>query len=178
LILLGIIWIPEYGSKSVMFIAPFVIGTVIVIALGLYEAFVAKHPLLHPFLFKRVRTFLMMNITSFVGGMLFYGLQAFLPTYLSAIYDGADGIKTGVDGIPFGIGTNVGGVGSAVLLPILGPIIGTRWLLTIGVALQTLFIPLMALPGIDDKPMALAFSFVAAMGRFCIPWKYGLPVFL
>lgn len=151
-----------------MFIAPFVVGCVLIIALGFYEAYVAKSPLLHPYLFKRIRTFLVMNITAFVGGMLFYGLQAFLPTYLSAIYNGADGIRTGVDGIPFGLGTNVGGVGSAILLPILGPMIGTRWLLTIGVALQSLFIPLMAVPGINDKPMALAFSFFAAIGRFFV----------
>ncbi|KIX06701.1 uncharacterized protein Z518_04677 [Rhinocladiella mackenziei CBS 650.93] len=162
--LMGIIWIPEHGSTSGEFVGPFVAGTVILVALGLYENYGAKNPLLHPFLFKRIRTFTMLLVTAFVGGMLFYSLQAFFPTYLSTVYDGTDGRQVGIDGIPFGIGTQVGGVGSAILLPIIGPKIGTMWMVAFGVLLQVLFIPLMCLPGLNTKGMALAFSCLGGIG--------------
>lgn len=163
---MGIIWIPTYGSRSAKFIGPFVVGVVIMIALAFYESYMAKNPLLHPFLFKRVRTFTMLLVTATVGGMLFYSLQAFFPTYLSTIYDGTNGKQVGIDGIPFGIGTQVGGVGSAMLLPLIGRRVGTRAMVSFGVLLQVIFIPLMCLPGVDSKGMALAFSCLAGVGRF------------
>lgn len=138
------------------------------IALGFYEAFFAKNPMLHPFLFKRIRTFTMIVVVAFVGGMLFYSLEAFWPTYLAAVHDSTDGTKIGIDGMPFGAGSQLGGVGSALLLPILGPRIGTRSMLVFGVFLQLLFIPLMCIPGVNSKGMALAFSFCAAVGTFTL----------
>ena len=164
LLLLGITWIPQYGAKDAHFIVPFIVGALTIIATGLYEAFLAPNPLLHPVLFKRVRSFTVMLVIAATGGMLFYGIQVFLPTYLQAIYDGTDGRRIGIDGMPFGAGSQVGGVGSAVLLPLMGPLIGTNWMLAIGVGLQLLFIPLMCIPGVNDKGMALAFSFLASMG--------------
>ena len=125
LFLLGIIWIPQYGASSGRFIGPFVAGSVVTIATAFYEAYFARNPLLHPFLFRRIRTFTLMLIVSTIGGMLFYALSSFLPNYLALVFDGDDGLQVGIDGMPFGAGTQVGGVGSAMLLPFLGPLIGT-----------------------------------------------------
>ncbi|KAH6988308.1 fungal trichothecene efflux pump [Ilyonectria sp. MPI-CAGE-AT-0026] len=164
LFLLGIIWIPEYGSTSGHFLGPFITGCILMIALGVYEARWAKNPILHPFLFKRVRSFTLLLVVAFVGGMLFYALQAFWPPFLTAVFDNNDTRQVGIDGIPFGVGTQLGGVGSAMLLPLIGPKIGTNWLLTIGVALQLLFIPLMYIVDRNDKGVALCFSFFGGMG--------------
>ncbi|KAF5556070.1 hypothetical protein FNAPI_5861 [Fusarium napiforme] len=164
LLLLGITWIPEYGANSAKFIAPFVTGTILMIALGFWEARGASNPLLHPFLFSRVRTFTMLLVVAFVGGMLFYALQSFWPPFLAAVFDGTDARQIGIDGIPFGAGTQVGGVGSALLLPILGPKVGTHSMLTFGVALQLLFIPLMYLVTPFRKDIALCFTFFGGVG--------------
>lgn len=165
LILLAIIWVPQYGATDAYFLGPFITGCIVLIALVLYEAYVAKHPLLHPFLFKQVRTFTLMLVIAFVGGISFYALQSFWPTFLTLLWDGNDSTKIGIDGIPFGAGTQVGGVGSALLLPILGPKIGTQWLLAIGVLFQVAFIPAMYAVTPATKGMALAFSCLAGIGE-------------
>lgn len=108
----------------------------------------------------------MLLVVSFVGGMLFYALQSFWPTFLTLVYDGNDSIQVGIDGVPFSTAATVFGVGSLLLLPILGPMIGTNTIMSVAVLIQAIFIPLMALPGIDQKPMALAFSWFAGSGRF------------
>ncbi|KAK4935978.1 hypothetical protein LTR10_023065 [Elasticomyces elasticus] len=154
------------ARKAPQFPAPFIIGALGAIGLGVCEGHWAKNPLLHPFLFRRIRTFIMLVVTATVGGMLFFSPESFLPTYLALLYDGGDGRQVGIDGIPFGIGTQIGGVGSAILLPIIGPIIETRWMVTFGVALQVIFIPLMCLPGPDTKAMALVSSTFVCMAGY------------
>ena len=165
LFLLGIIWIPQYGARSARFVGPFVSGCLVTVATGIYEAHWAKNPLLHPVLFRRIRTFTLMLVVSAVGGMLFYALSSFFPTFLALVFDGPNGRQIGIDGMPFGAGTQVGGVGSAILLPFLGSRIGTQWMLAGGVLLQSLFIPLMHLVPVDNKAMALGFSFVGGLGE-------------
>ena len=59
--------------------------------------YVAKNPLLHPALFKRVRTFSMMCVIGLVGGMLFYSIEVFFATLLQTLYDGDDQVQIGVD---------------------------------------------------------------------------------
>jgi MFS family permease len=164
LMLMGITWVPQYGATSPYFLGPFIVSVVLMLATGVYEAFFANNPLLHPFLFRRIRSFTLILVVSFVGGMLFYALQAFWPTYLALIFNGNNGRQTGIDGIPFGVGTQLGGVGSAMLLPILAPKIGTQWLLTIGVLLELIFIPMMYLVDENRKSMALAFTFLGGIG--------------
>jgi len=164
LMLIGIIWVTTYGARSAHFLAPFLLGCVLMIVLGLHQAYIAHTPLLHPTLFGRLRTFTSTLMVALVGGMLFYSLEDFLPTYLQVVYDGNDSIKIGVDSMPFGAGTNIGGVGAAVLLPVLGKRIGTNWMVTIGVLLQVIFIPLMSYPSITNKGAALAFSLLGGIG--------------
>ncbi|KAH0841486.1 hypothetical protein AYO21_07079 [Fonsecaea monophora] len=164
LFLMGICWVPEYGATSGRFLGPFITGCIVIILLGVYEAKWARNPLLHPYLFRRIRTFTLILICAGVGGMLFYSLQVFWPTYLTLIFEGNSWSKVGIDGFTFGIGTNLGGSGAAILLPFLGPKIGTRNILSFGVLLQVLFIPMMCLVDETRKSMALAFSFMAGIG--------------
>ena len=163
--LLGLIWIPEYGVRSAHFIAPFVLGILTLLALGLYEALWAKNPLLHPFLFKRVRTFTMLLVIGFVAGLQYYGLIAFLPTFLSTVYNNGDATQTGIDSIPFGTGGLFGGITASLVLSLYGRKVGTRSIILVLVIIQTVFIPLMAVAPLDNKAMALAFSFFGGVGK-------------
>jgi Na+/melibiose symporter-like transporter len=164
LFLVGIINVPNYGAKDAHFLGPFITGTVTTALLGVYEALLASKPLLHPFLFRRVRSFVAILVVAFVGGMLFYSLQAWFPMYLETVL-GRDEIQVGIDTMPMNSGVNVGGFLSGILLPSLGPRIGTTSILSFGVVLQFIFIPLMCIPGIHDRAMALVFSTIAGFGR-------------
>lgn len=157
--ILGITWLPTYGPKSAFFITPFVVGMSLCILLAYHQVYVAKSPLLHPKLFKRVRTFTMLLVIGCVGGMLFYSMEAFFPIYLQTTFDLGKPIQVGIDGMPFGAGTNVGSVLSAMLLTVVGRKIGTNWYLAIGVLFQTLFIPLMYLPCRPPKVHGADISF-------------------
>ncbi|KAF9886953.1 hypothetical protein FE257_010694 [Aspergillus nanangensis] len=163
LFLVGVINIPNYSSTDAHFLAPFISGTICILLLGWYEGWMARQPLLHPFLFRRWRTFTAILVVAFVGGMLFYSLQSWFPAYLEMVL-GEDAIQVGIDTMPLNAGTNIGGVGSAVLLPILGPRIGTTPMLVLGVALQFVFIPLMCVPGITGRGAALAISTLGGIG--------------
>jgi uncharacterized membrane protein YwzB len=138
----------------------------VIFVTGFHEAYWAKQPLLHGQLFRDFRGFTAILVISFVGAMLFYSLQAFFPEYLTLVYNGEDARQTGIDSIPFGAACIIGGVGSGILLPILGPKSGTTPFLVVAVFLQVIFIPLMSLPGPDDKSMALGFSFAGALGKY------------
>ncbi|OAL25790.1 hypothetical protein AYO20_10345 [Fonsecaea nubica] len=150
---------------------------------SLIEAFVPENPLLHPHLFRRIRTFTLILIVTIVGGMLYYSLLSFFPLYLSLIYvnDPSDDIKIGVYNIPLQAGSLFGGVTTFWALPKLRK---PRPMLIIAVFVQLLFIALMAIPNQNQRPMALAFSFFGAVGlgssvslsvlliQFSVPDKY------
>ncbi|KAL4861912.1 major facilitator superfamily domain-containing protein [Aspergillus spectabilis] len=157
LFLVGIINVPNYGAKDAHFLGPFITGTVTTALLGVYEAYL---PQSLPFLFRRVRSFVSILVVAFVGGMLLYSLQAWFPIYLETVL-GRDEIQVGVDTMPMNSGVNVGGFLSGILLPSLGPRIGTTSILSFGVVLQFI---LMCIPGIHDRAMALVFSTIAGFG--------------
>tara|TARA_R110002003_G_scaffold1993_5_gene23827 strand:- start:5581 stop:5934 length:354 start_codon:yes stop_codon:yes gene_type:complete len=105
---------------------------------------------------------------------------AFFPQYLRLVYVGNDPIKIGVYGLPLGLGTVLGSALAGGLTTRFGH---TRAALTIGIALQTLFIGLMALPNgktpwcpdvnllkilpslpVSQMGTALAFSAISGIG--------------
>ncbi|KIW99589.1 uncharacterized protein Z518_11328 [Rhinocladiella mackenziei CBS 650.93] len=164
LVLLGIIWIPQYGARSARFLAPFLAGVAILICLGFYEVSIPKKPMLHPFLWKRVRTFTMILIVTFSTGMVYYSIFALFPVFLASVYDGSDIVGIGVDSIPLGTGNVLGGLTVGFLLPWLGPKIGTTPLLVAGPLLQIIFLPMLALSKFNSKSIPWAFSFLGAAG--------------
>ncbi|KIW78953.1 hypothetical protein Z517_08793 [Fonsecaea pedrosoi CBS 271.37] len=184
LLLLAITWLGgTYPISDVRVLTTLIIGIVAIALLGVYEAFVPENPLLHPHLFRRIRTFTLILIVTIVGGMLYYSLLSFFPLYLSLIYvnDPSDDIKIGVYNIPLQAGSLFGGVTTFWALPKLRK---PRPMLIIAVFVQLLFIALMAIPNQNQRPMALAFSFFGAVGlgssvslsvlliQFSVPDKY------
>ncbi|KAM0346737.1 hypothetical protein ACHAP4_011649 [Fusarium culmorum] len=171
LILLGISWLGDgYGSKDAHFIAPLITGIVTCIALGFYEAYIPQSPILHPHLFKMVRSFTIVLVLVFVGGMLFYSLQSLYPVYVQALFTGPNPTKIGLWSVCLGAGTTLGGVSSGFLITKLK---STRLMLLFGIFIMAVFIALMAVPKPGDNSMALAFSFFGGIG---IGWEQTLAI--
>ncbi|OAL27833.1 hypothetical protein AYO20_09686 [Fonsecaea nubica] len=162
LLLIAIIWLGgAYPFNSPQVLSTFIIGLVLIFALAVYEVYVPKNPLLHPFLFKEVRKFVTLLVVTFTSGMLYYSLLTFLSQYLSLGYTGSNPIRVGVLQIPFGVGTTIGGIGIGLVF---------RWLrhqrvaLLLSIVVQTLFIGLLAVPGPSNLAMALAFICMSGIG--------------
>ncbi|KAH6988298.1 fungal trichothecene efflux pump [Ilyonectria sp. MPI-CAGE-AT-0026] len=162
LLLMAIIWVGStYEFTDAPVLATFLVGIILIIALGFYEVYVPKNPLLHPFLFKRWRTFTVLLVLTFTSGMLFYCLLTFLSQYFSLGYIGNDPIKVGVYQLPFGFGSFFGGLSVGLTFRYLKH---QRLLLLVCVIIQTVFIGLLAVPGPDDLGMACAFTALAGFG--------------
>ncbi|KIV81317.1 hypothetical protein PV11_03509 [Exophiala sideris] len=175
LVFVGVINVSEYSPKSAHFLGPFISGLILLICLALWEVFGTRNPLLHPFLFSRLRTFTLICIVTFLsGGILFYGVQALFPQYLVLVY-GDDATQTGLDRMPLGAATWIGGISSSFLLQYLGPRIGTTATLSLGAFMTALFTPLLALADGASKSMVYAFSCLAGFGTGIID-SYTLPL--
>ncbi|OAL27835.1 hypothetical protein AYO20_09688 [Fonsecaea nubica] len=175
LMLVGIINVSQYSPSSGRFLGPFIAGVVVCIALGVWEAYGTKNPLLHPFLFARFRTFSLICIVTFLsGGLFFYGFQALFPQFLVLVF-GNDARQTGIDGIPLGAGTWVGGVSSLFLLKPVARRIGTTPILASGAFATALFVPLLALVDGSSKRMVYGFTCFAGFGTGIVD-AYTLPL--
>ncbi|KAL6231983.1 fungal trichothecene efflux pump [Aspergillus navahoensis] len=163
LFLVGILNINKYGADNPRFIAPFLSGILVLVALVIWEGFFSRMPLLHPFLFRRVRTFTLILVVAFVGGMLFYALQAFFHVYIQELFT-RDPVEVAINLMPMNAAINSGSVISGLLLPWLAPRVGTNSILAFAVGLQLLFIPLLCLANAGRRAMALAFSALGGIG--------------
>lgn len=72
-------------------------------------------------------------------------MLTFLSQYLSFGYAGSNPIRVGVLQIPFGVGTSIGGIGTGIMFRYLRY---QRAALLLSVAIQTIFIGLLAIPGL------------------------------
>jgi MFS family permease len=135
------------------------------VALWIWEGFFSRMPLLHPFLFRKVRTFTLILVVGFVGGMLFYALQAFFHVYVQELFT-SDPIEVAINLIPMNAAINIGSVIGALILPWLAPRVGTNSILAFAVGLQLLFIPLLCLANADRHAMALTFSALGGIGTW------------
>jgi hypothetical protein len=134
------------------------------LALIWYEGFVVSRPLLHPYLFRQIRTFTALLVVAFVAGMLFYALQSWYPVFLTNVY-ARNEVDVGIWMMPFNAGINVGGIGGSLLLPVVSPRIGTRPILTFGVLMPFIFIPLMCIPSINQQWLATTFASLGGVGE-------------
>ncbi|KIX01177.1 uncharacterized protein Z518_08902 [Rhinocladiella mackenziei CBS 650.93] len=173
LLIIAIIWAGgEYEFNSPQVLGSFITGILLCVALCVYEVYIPKTPLLHPYLFRQVRTFTLLLFITFTSGMLYYSLVAFFPQYLRLVFVGNNPIRIGTYGLPLGLGGTVGGVTVGLVSSRIGH---TRLSLTFGVAVQVLFIGLMALPDLSEVGMALAFSGLGGLG---IGWEQILTIIL
>lgn len=68
-------------------IAPIVVGFALLIALGFYEAYAKlKYPIFPPEIFRNVRGFTVLQVATFLLGMLFYASAVIWPSQVQALY--------------------------------------------------------------------------------------------
>ena len=99
--------------RSAGTIAPIVVGFVLLILLGVYEAH-AKilYPIFPPNIFRDIRGFTVLQIGTFLVGMLFYSTAVLWPLQVSTLY--------ATDPITIGWYSSAGGIGGVIFGPFLG----------------------------------------------------------
>ncbi|RTE70340.1 hypothetical protein BHE90_015270 [Fusarium euwallaceae] len=158
--LLGISWAGgQFAWKSVAVILPMILGVLLLVGLGFWEVLVSKsskNPIFPPHIFKNVRGFTNLLVTVTILSMPLYAMASVWPAEIGAIFT-SDPIKIGVYGLPWGIGSSFGSLMTGLLLHYVPRV---NWLFTALVALQAIFISLLATITPSSIKPALAFSFL------------------
>ncbi|KAJ3545774.1 hypothetical protein NM208_g2355 [Fusarium decemcellulare] len=158
--LLGISWAGgQFAWKSVAVTLPMILGLLSLIGLGFLEVLVCKstkNPIFPPHIFKNVRGFTNLLITVMILPMPLYAMASIWPAEIGAIFT-SDSIKIGIYGLPWGIGSSFGSLITGLLLHY---VLRVNWFFTALVALQTIFISLLATITPSSIKPALAFSFL------------------
>ena len=82
-------------------LVPLLLGAVMLIAFGIYEAFGAKYPMFPSRLKQAPRTLLLTLVITFISGANFFSVLLFWPTQAYNVY-GHDPVGVGIRGIPIG----------------------------------------------------------------------------
>lgn len=94
-------------------VAPIVVGAVLLIALGFYEAYASiRYPLFPPILFKTVRAFTLPNMCIFLEGMCYFSGQVIWPEEVESLFT--------TSSIDVGWYTSALSVGGCIFGPIIG----------------------------------------------------------
>lgn len=81
----------QYDWSSGPVIATLVVGIVLLVCLGFYEAYVdLEYPMLPPKFFKNIRGFTVLLVVCFVGGMLYYSMNVLWPRQSTLLFVPAD----------------------------------------------------------------------------------------
>ncbi|KAK5043481.1 hypothetical protein LTR84_011950 [Exophiala bonariae] len=84
-----------YGWTDAHIIAPFSIGVLLLVGLGVHQGFIKKDGMIHHDLFQKDRNFAISLICIFVEGMVFFATNNFLPFEVSVLYE-TDAVRIGL----------------------------------------------------------------------------------
>ncbi|KEF60632.1 uncharacterized protein A1O9_02193 [Exophiala aquamarina CBS 119918] len=85
---MALVWSQNpYSWKDVHILAPFVIGCVLLLALGAYETKGRKDGMFHHELFKRGRNFSLSIVCIFVEGLVFFAVNNYFAFEVSTLYE-------------------------------------------------------------------------------------------
>ena len=88
---------------------PLILGGLLLISFGLWEAYGAPYPMFPGRLLQEKRTFLLTLLIVAISGANFFSVLTFWPNESYQIYD-QDPINTGVRGLPYGMANITGAV--------------------------------------------------------------------
>ncbi|PGH21416.1 hypothetical protein AJ80_03207 [Polytolypa hystricis UAMH7299] len=160
LFLIGVSWGGTmYPWKSAGALAPIIIGLVMLICLGFYEAYGnVTEPLLPPRLFKEIRLFLMPMITMAIAGVQYYS-NATLWNRLSQLLYASDEISKGLYAEVLPLGTILGGI-----CVIFSKKIGhQRWQVFLAIGLQTGCVGGLSTATIDNPVKSIILTCIVSM---------------
>ncbi|KAK3672123.1 hypothetical protein LTR78_008094 [Recurvomyces mirabilis] len=118
LFLLGLAWGGSvYPWTSAYVLAPLIIGFAVLVAFVLYESLMdLRRPLIPMHLFRQL-DFVLMNVLSAVGGVVYYGANTLFPYMVGSLYT-SDPIKGGLVASCIGAGVCAGQtIGSWIAVP-------------------------------------------------------------
>lgn len=144
-------------------VAPLVIGITSLIALGFWEWKGSKDPFFaHELFVGRFRTFTLMLVITFVGGMSLYTAMAFWTQQCQGMFF-RDPMKIGVSAIPGGFGGTIGGFLGGVLV---GKFKAFKipYMLVLANVIKLIADAVFTTLKPDDYPLALGMGFIAMFG--------------
>lgn len=143
---------------SVGTLVPLILGFVLIVACGCYEYFAApKYAFFPAILFKNFRGFVVLQVATFITGMLYYSLLVLWPTQVSTLYASSP--------VEIGWYASATGFGGVCCAPIWGytqrRFHHSRWQLFLCLFLCTLFSGLMATVSLNSNGSSTAFVALA-----------------
>lgn len=125
----------QYPWSSIHVLVPFVIGIMLIINFFVYEACIAKYPMVPAAIFaKAPRTMIFILLITFFSGGNFFVLLLFWPTQVYNMY-GNDPVGIGLRALPIGFGIIIGAVIALVMIPITKG--RTTWIMIFSCLLMT-----------------------------------------
>lgn len=108
LFIAGLLWGGyQYPWNDPHVLATLILGGVLLIACGFWEAYGAKYPMFPARLKKDPRILAMTLVITFISGANFFSVLLFWPTQSFNVY-GHDPVQNGIRGLPIGFGILVG----------------------------------------------------------------------
>ncbi|TCD71968.1 hypothetical protein EIP91_000100 [Steccherinum ochraceum] len=149
----------QTGWKKASTIVLLVVGVVVVICAGFWEAYTGRSPIVPPRLF-RTRTTALLLISAFLHSFAFFTLAFYLPVYFQVL--GASATRSGILMLPSSLGSSVSSGLSGFLLVALGDYRQAIWgfwaLTAIGFGL------LIRLDDTSSLAVQIVFQLIAGIG--------------
>ncbi|MCJ1447111.1 MAG: hypothetical protein MMC23_007620 [Stictis urceolatum] len=150
-----------YSWTSAHVLVPLLLGAVMLIAFGIYEAFGAKYPMFPSRLKQAPRTLLLTLVITFISGANFFSVLLFWPTQAYNVY-GHDPVGVGIRGIPIGFSILTG---ACVVLWLLSVFKGhNRALMIVSSVLMTAGCGAMSVGRVDNLYQMWGILVVAGLG--------------
>lgn len=147
--------------KSAYVLSTLLIGLAMIFTWVIYEAKLAKYPMIPSELFKGQRVVALAFAVAFVAGMNFFSLLNFWPLTISTVWAPIP-LDIGLRGISAGFGTALGAIfWNALLSVFTGKV---RWVLFLAAAMLTCFGGALSVMSPDNMVMTIAFGTLAAFG--------------
>ena len=151
----------DHSWKSAYVLCTFLIGLALIAVWIIYEAKVAKYPMVPPELFKGQRVVSLSFAVAFIAGANFFSLLNFWPLTISKVWDPYP-VKIGLRGISAGFSTAIGAIFWNALLSVFRDKV--KWILFIAAGMLTCFGGALAVMTPDNVITTIALCTVAAFG--------------
>ncbi|KAG2164647.1 MFS general substrate transporter [Aureobasidium pullulans] len=151
----------QYSWGSAHVLAPLILGAVLLVAFGFWEAYGAKYPMFPKRLRQEPRILSLTLVITFISGANFFSLLMFWPTQAFNVY-GHDPVGVGIRGLPVGFSILAG---ACIVLWLLSVFRGQNKALMIGSSvLMTAGCGALSIARVDNLSQLWGILVVAGLG--------------